>query len=111
MVRRGHGHLRARGRGFNAEGPVSAMTHAAAGQHKPVGANTRAEARLPALDGVRAIAVLGVIASHAGIFGLGWIGVDIFFGLSGYLITGILLDAKAVEPAARDYFVPFYMRR
>jgi len=67
--------------------------------------------RLPALDGVRAIAVLGVVASHAGVFGLGWIGVDIFFGLSGYLITGILLDAKAASPSARDYFVPFYMRR
>src|SRR5438105_4405762 len=82
----------------------------ATGRHKPVGANTQAEARLRALDGVRAIAVLGVIASHAGIFGLGWIGVDIFFGLSGYLITGIF-DAKAIKPAARDYFVPFYMRR
>jgi peptidoglycan/LPS O-acetylase OafA/YrhL len=92
---------------------MSAMTHvdSAAARHKPVGANTQAQARLPALDGVRAIAVLGVIASHAGIFGLGWIGVDIFFGLSGYLITGILLDAKAAKPAARDYFVPFYMRR
>ena len=67
--------------------------------------------RVPALDGVRAIAVLGVIASHSGVFGLGWLGVDIFFGLSGYLITGILLDAKAAGPSAREYFVPFYMRR
>jgi hypothetical protein len=31
--------------------------------------------------------VRGIIASHAGIFGIGWIGV-IFFGLSGYLIMG-----------------------
>jgi peptidoglycan/LPS O-acetylase OafA/YrhL len=67
--------------------------------------------RLPALDGVRAIAVLGVIASHSGIFGLGWVGVDIFFGLSGYLITGILLDGKAAAPRARRFFVPFYVRR
>ncbi len=67
--------------------------------------------RLPALDGVRAIAVLGVLANHSGLVGLGWVGVDIFFGLSGYLITGILLDAKARGPSARDYFVPFYMRR
>jgi len=67
--------------------------------------------RLPALDGVRAIAVIGVIASHAGVFNLGWIGVDIFFGLSGYLITGILLDAKAADAAGRQFFVPFYMRR
>ena len=67
--------------------------------------------RRPALDGVRAVAVIGVIASHAGLFNLGWLGVDIFFGLSGYLITGILLDAKAADPTARAYFVPFYMRR
>ncbi len=69
------------------------------------------EERVPALDGLRAVAVLGVIASHSGLFGLGWVGVDIFFGLSGYLITGILLDAKAAAPTARDFFVPFYMRR
>jgi len=68
-------------------------------------------ARLPALDGVRAIAVLGVIASHSGLFGLGWVGVDIFFGLSGYLITGILLDGKTAGTSARGYFVPFYIRR
>ncbi len=68
-------------------------------------------ARLPALDGVRAIAVLGVLANHSGLFGLGWVGVDVFFGLSGYLITGILLDAKSRGAAPRDYFVPFYMRR
>lgn len=67
--------------------------------------------RIPALDGVRAIAVIGVIASHSGLFGLGWVGVDIFFGLSGYLITGILLDAKAAAAGARGYFAPFYMRR
>lgn len=67
--------------------------------------------RIPALDGVRAIAVIGVIASHSGLFGLGWVGVDIFFGLSGYLITGILLDAKAAAAGARRYFVSFYMRR
>jgi peptidoglycan/LPS O-acetylase OafA/YrhL len=67
--------------------------------------------RQPALDGVRALAVIGVIASHANLFKLGWVGVDIFFGLSGYLITGILLDAKATHPTPRGYFVPFYMRR
>jgi len=68
-------------------------------------------ARIPALDGVRALAVLGVISSHSGVFGLGWVGVDIFFGLSGYLITGILLDARAATASPRAYFIPFYMRR
>jgi peptidoglycan/LPS O-acetylase OafA/YrhL len=69
------------------------------------------ETRIDALDGVRALAVIGVIASHSGLVGLGWIGVDIFFGLSGYLITGILLDARRAAPTARQFFVPFYMRR
>ncbi len=67
--------------------------------------------RQPALDGVRAVAVMLVLAAHANLFKLGGLGVDIFFGLSGYLITGILLDAKAAHPSKRDYFVPFYMRR
>ena len=48
---------------------------------------------IPALDGLRAIAVLGVIAYH---MGLNWapgglLGVTVFFVLSGYLITGLLL--------------------
>jgi peptidoglycan/LPS O-acetylase OafA/YrhL len=43
--------------------------------------------------------VRGIIASHAGIFGIGWIGV-IFFGLSGYLITGSM--PGGIELAARD---------
>lgn len=68
-------------------------------------------ARVPELDGVRALAVIGVIASHSGLFGLGWVGVDVFFGLSGYLITGILLDAKVPGVTARQYFTAFYMRR
>jgi peptidoglycan/LPS O-acetylase OafA/YrhL len=75
------------------------------------GANEKAAPRIPALDGVRALAVIGVISSHSGLFALGWVGVDIFFALSGYLITGILLDAKATAVNARGYFVPFYMRR
>ena len=72
---------------------------------------TSLPARQPALDGVRAVAVLLVLMAHANLFKLGGLGVDIFFGLSGYLITGILLDAKATEPGPRGYFIPFYMRR
>ena len=50
--------------------------------------------RLPALDGVRGIAILGVIAYH---LGLGWasggyLGVDLFFVLSGFLITSLLVE-------------------
>ena len=70
------------------------------------------DARLPALDGVRAIAASAVIANHSGLSSLGGIrGSIFFFGLSGYLITGILLDAKAFTPSPRAYLVPFYMRR
>jgi peptidoglycan/LPS O-acetylase OafA/YrhL len=48
---------------------------------------------LPQLDGVRALAIAGVIAYHLGYLRGGWIGVDVFFVLSGYLITSILLAA------------------
>lgn len=47
----------------------------------------------PGLDGLRAVAVLVVMAYHGGVTGLrgGFLGVDIFFVLSGYLITTLLL--------------------
>jgi peptidoglycan/LPS O-acetylase OafA/YrhL len=48
-------------------------------------------AYVPALDGIRAIAIVSVFLYHVGILQGGWVGVDIFFTLSGYLITLILL--------------------
>ena len=53
----------------------------------------------PALDGVRALAVAAVVAFHSrpSLFSGGFIGVDVFFVLSGYLITGML----CVEHARR----------
>jgi peptidoglycan/LPS O-acetylase OafA/YrhL len=83
------------------------------------------EATALALDGVRGIAVLLVLAFHAGreyapatannalvnllrkACSVGWCGVDLFFVLSGFLITGILYRSKS-SPA---YFRNFYARR
>jgi len=80
--------------------------------------------RLPALDGVRGLAILLVLLFHFvaltvpgptlvdeafwKLTGVGWAGVDLFFVLSGFLITGILYDSKAT---ATRYFRTFYARR
>ncbi|MDE2433115.1 MAG: acyltransferase [Burkholderiales bacterium] len=80
------------------------------------------EAYLPSLDGLRALAVLLVVphnlrlmvephdrATHLldAILDRGWIGVDLFFVLSGFLITRILLKTRATPL----YFRNFYVRR
>lgn len=63
------------------------------------------------LDGLRAVCVLAVFAFHANIFTPGWIGVQAFFVLSGFLITGILVDARQKAPGAYAFFSVFYIRR
>ena len=76
---------------------------------------------IPALDGVRGIAILLVLAHNLDPFGdiglgehladlavnFGWVGVQLFFALSGFLITGILLDTRT-KP---DYYRGFFGRR
>ena len=83
---------------------------------------------IPALDGIRGLAVLMVLIVHFGIVfhlsahgprgvryaevlesftALGQYGVDLFFALSGFLITGILMDSKGSD----SYFSTFYLRR
>lgn len=87
-----------------------------------------ADGHLLVLDGLRGLAILLVMQHHfwglafglsgrattlgidrlfARVFGVGWAGVDLFFVLSGFLITGILYDAKR----SNFYFRNFYIRR
>lgn len=63
------------------------------------------------IEGLRAVAILLVVAAHYGIPGLraGFIGVDIFFVLSGYLITGILVRER--EDTGRIALLRFYANR
>jgi len=91
-----------------------------------VGSEQHSEGRVADLDGVRAIAIWMVLLLHALyafpnpagaldfvpapiqlILNHGWLGVDLFFILSGFLITGILLGSK-LRP---HYFRNFYIRR
>lgn len=64
----------------------------------------------PDVDGLRAVAVLSVLLFHAGVRGVygGFVGVDVFFVISGYLITGIIQGGLG-----RDGFsiAEFYKRR
>jgi peptidoglycan/LPS O-acetylase OafA/YrhL len=73
--------------------------------------------KIPQLDAVRGLAILLVMAHNTSldfpsyhsrfIFANGWMGVDLFFVLSGFLISGILLDSKR----SPGYFKNFYVRR
>jgi peptidoglycan/LPS O-acetylase OafA/YrhL len=65
----------------------------------------------PDIDGLRAIAIVSVIAYHAGIPGAsgGFVGVDVFFVISGFLITALLFNEAAVS--GRINLGAFYARR
>lgn len=62
------------------------------------------------IDGLRALAIVPVVLFHAGLAGFsgGFVGVDVFFVLSGYLITGILLRSLEQD---RYSILDFYERR
>jgi peptidoglycan/LPS O-acetylase OafA/YrhL len=72
---------------------------------------------IPQLDGIRAIAITAVILTHTwdtpawphvnDLFGGAWVGVILFFVLSGYLITGVLWDTRDQQ----RYYLNFYGRR
>ena len=64
--------------------------------------------RLPALDGLRAVAILLVVASHLVSHGIpGGLGVTLFFFISGFIITRMLLN----EDFDAGHMLPFYVRR
>lgn len=69
-------------------------------------------ARLPGLDGLRGVAVLAVIGYHLNLghfLPAGFLGVDIFFTVSGFIITALLLQEHA--QSGRIDFPAFYLRR
>jgi len=72
---------------------------------------TPRSAHLPGLDGLRAIAVAAVVVYHLspGALPGGFIGVDIFFVISGFLITGLLLRER--ETSGRLRLRAFWLRR
>src|SRR5580658_9184269 len=59
----------------------------------------------PALDGLRGFAFLGVFLHHYMAFLYGWAGVDVFFVLSGFLITGILYDTRDDLHRFRNFYI------
>jgi len=86
------------------------MSDAAPSQSVPPAQDSTAEIRaravvpyLPGLDGLRAIAVVAVIFYHANHSWLrgGFLGVEVFFVISGYLITLLLLAAQRAHQSAR----------
>jgi peptidoglycan/LPS O-acetylase OafA/YrhL len=95
------------------------MPHGSWQDHRHTGVHS--ETRVESLDGLRGIAIGLVLLFHCflfdpqsiwssslrRVFGIGWIGVDLFFVLSGYLITGILIRMRD-KPY---YFRNFYARR
>src|SRR5579859_1686199 len=72
--------------------------------------NTNSSGRIVQLDGLRALAVLMVFLGHAFRSQLLWTGVDLFFILSGFLITGILLQQRG-KRFWSGYLASFYERR
>ena len=98
------------------QGRVATLALARAPTHLPSRAPFRAPSRAPsrfaALDGMRALAVAVVIGFHCNISGLldaGFLGVDMFFAISGFIITAMLIKEYRDDGDFR--FRAFYFRR
>jgi peptidoglycan/LPS O-acetylase OafA/YrhL len=70
---------------------------------------TRFQPHVPALDGLRGVAIIGVLLFHTGHLSGGFLGVDLFFVLSGYLITNLLL--RELRATGRVSLIAFWGRR
>jgi peptidoglycan/LPS O-acetylase OafA/YrhL len=82
------------------------------GEQPPLGSSAVLTSHFrPDIEGLRAIAILLVVAAHAGVPWLagGFVGVDVFFVLSGFLITGKLVQEATAT--GRISLLPFYVRR
>ena len=105
--------------GTSADSPPAPLSEARPSATDPFFSGRK---HFPELDGLRGLAILLVLATHyvmvaptanflerglKSICNHGWAGVDLFFVLSGFLITGILYDCKGQE----NYFKNFYVRR
>lgn len=65
----------------------------------------------PELDALRGMCIAAVFLTHTHFLDCGWVGVQAFFVLSGYLITGILLESRETHGTAASFFGNFYARR
>jgi len=72
--------------------------------------NPENRASYPALDGLRALAFLMVFFHHYFAIPWGWSGVNVFFVLSGFLITGILYDSRDDTHRARNFYIRRMLR-
>ncbi|MFN8517751.1 MAG: acyltransferase [Chloroflexia bacterium] len=110
-VRNGTGSRARRLHRFRRAGAASPGDSPLAGERRSVRLHERSSAFRPDIEGLRGIAVLMVVAYHCALpgFSRGLIGVDIFFVLSGYLITGLLVAEG--ERTGRIDLPQFYARR
>ncbi|WP_261567867.1 acyltransferase family protein [Frankia gtarii] len=90
-------------------GPTARQERAVRAAGAPQRGGDRRGGRNPALDGVRALAVLCVLVFHMDLLPGGYLGVDVFFVLSGFLITGQLLAER--DRTGGVSLTRFYLRR